>query len=224
MQAPSEHYGAGLSLDAMAPHWAQQAKIHSSRVRTDAELRKSGPEQLAARVAANEPGALEELYDTTSRMVFGLALRIVGDRAAAEEVTLDVYLQVWRQAAKFDASRASFLSWLMLLARSRALDYLRSKPSKARKQEQELDPADDRRFGAEGTSFVEARQMRESVSAALDGLDAARREAIELAFYEGCSHSEIAERLSLPLGTVKTRIRTGLQQLRSSLEAYRGSL
>jgi RNA polymerase sigma-70 factor (ECF subfamily) len=110
------------------------------------------------------------------------------------------------------------------LARSRALDYLRSKPGRAQKREQELDETVERQVEtAEPDNAAYMRELREGVTAALGQLDSARREAIELAFYEGCSHSEIADRLRLPLGTVKTRIRTGMQQLRQSLAAYRGN-
>ena len=174
---------------------------------------------------AQDADALRELYEQTSRLVFGLILRIVGDRAAAEEVALDVYLQVWRQAAKYDPSRASFLSWLTLLARSRALDYLRSKPSRARKQEQELESLE--RDSASGEAGPEtaawAATRRKAILEAMAELDDGRRTAIEMAFFEGYSHSEIAERVGAPLGTVKTRIRAGMRQLREQLAAYKGA-
>ena len=181
-------------------------------------------ERLAARLAAQDSDALRELYDATSRLVFGLVLRIVRDRGAAEEVTLDAYLQVWRQASKYDPERASLLSWLTLIARSRALDYVRSKAGRARAQEQVLDPLEHQgaseQAGPETAAW--AADRRRAILEALSGLDGQRRTAIELAFYEGYSHTEIAEKVGAPLGTVKTRIRAGMQQLRRQLAAYQG--
>jgi RNA polymerase sigma-70 factor (ECF subfamily) len=213
-------------LDAVGGSLAMRGKMAQHFVPGTAEPQGPGPERLLGRLAARDPNALGELYDTTSRLVFGLVYRIVGDHASAEEVTLDVYLQVWRQAEKYDPSRASFVSWLMLLARSRALDYLRSKPGRARRQEQELDPREHEGQAESATPDQDAwaADRRQAITAALRQLDEGRRVAIELAFYEGCSHSEIADRLNLPLGTVKTRIRAGMQQLREQLQPYRGAM
>jgi RNA polymerase sigma-70 factor (ECF subfamily) len=191
---------------------------------SDAKALEPGPQRLAGRLASQDPDALRELYDQTSRLVFGLILRIVGDRAAAEEIALDVYLQVWRRAGSYDPERASFLSWLTLLARSRALDYLRSKQGRARAKEQELDPLAHASGGSpEPDAAAWAADRRKAVLCALSTLDQPRRAAIEMAFFEGYSHSEIAERLDAPLGTVKTRIRTGMRQLREQLAAYKGA-
>lgn len=166
--------------------------------------------------ARGDQSALGELYDATSRLVFGLVLRIVGDRASAEEVLLDVYTQAWRQAANYDEARGAPLAWLMTIARSRAIDRIRSS-----KHDQHKDPLDavseisDREPSPEQATVDSER--RQLVRAALDTLPAEQREVVELAYYSGLSHSEIASRLGQPLGTVKTRTRLAMIKLRDML-------
>lgn len=179
-------------------------------------LRDSEWEALIRRVAAGDQAALTHLYDGTSRLVFGLILRIIAERASAEEVLLDVYTQVWRQAASYDSNRGAPLAWLMTIARSRAIDRLRSS-----KHDQSKDSID---AVAELTATTidpeQASQLSERqriVRTALDSLSREQREVIELAYYSGLSHSEIALKLGQPLGTVKTRTRLGLIKLRDML-------
>jgi RNA polymerase sigma-70 factor (ECF subfamily) len=166
--------------------------------------------------ARGDQSALGELYDATSRLVFGLVLRIVGDRASAEEVLLDVYTQAWRQAAHYDEARGAPLAWLMTIARSRAIDRIRSS-----KHDQQKDPLDavaeisDREPSPEQATVDSER--RQLVRAALETLPAEQREVLELAYYSGLSHSEIASRLGQPLGTVKTRTRLAMIKLRDML-------
>lgn len=166
--------------------------------------------------ARGDQSALGELYDATSRLVFGLVLRIVGDRASAEEVLLDVYTQAWRQAANYDAERGAPLAWLMTIARSRAIDRIRSS-----RHDQLKDPLDavaeitDREPSPEQATVDSER--RRLVRAALETLPAEQREVVELAYYSGLSHSEIASRLGQPLGTVKTRTRLAMIKLREML-------
>ena len=166
--------------------------------------------------ARGDQSALGELYDATSRLVFGLVLRIVGDRASAEEVLLDVYTQAWRQAANYDEARGAPLAWLMTIARSRAIDRIRSS-----KHDQQKDPLDavaelsDREPSPEQATVDSER--RQLVRAALDTLPTEQREVVELAYYSGLSHSEIASRLGQPLGTVKTRTRLAMIKLRDML-------
>ncbi|HYV05599.1 MAG TPA: sigma-70 family RNA polymerase sigma factor [Blastocatellia bacterium] len=166
--------------------------------------------------ARGDQSALGELYDATSRLVFGLVLRIVGDRASAEEVLLDVYTQAWRQAANYDEARGAPLAWLMTIARSRAIDRIRSS-----KHDQQKDPLDavaeisDREPSPEQATVDSER--RQLVRAALETLPAEQREVLELAYYSGLSHSEIASRLGQPLGTVKTRTRLAMIKLRDML-------
>ena len=174
-------------------------------------------ELLINRVADGEQSALSELYDSTSRIVFGLILRIVTDRSSAEEVLLDVYTQVWRQASSFDATRGSPLAWLMTIARSRAIDRLRSGKTEQSAREP-LETAGELTSTAadpEQTSVISERQK--IVRSALDSLSSEQREVIELAYYSGLSHSEIALKLGQPLGTVKTRTRLGMMKLRDLL-------
>jgi RNA polymerase sigma-70 factor (ECF subfamily) len=172
---------------------------------------------LIARLERGDSAAMSALYDGTNRLVYGLCTRILGNRADAEEVTLDVYMQAWRQAARYDASRGEPVSWLLTIAHSRAIDRLRSQAG-ARRREQPLDEAaslpslcDDPETG--GAVSQRARVVR----AALARISPGEREALELAFFEGLTHTEVAIHLGLPLGTVKSRIRLGLQRLRDNL-------
>ena len=180
--------------------------------------------RLIGRIAQTDRHALAELYDASSSQVFGLVLRLVGDRAAAEEIALDVYTQVWKRASQYDPSRGSASSWLLLIARSRAIDHLRSSVRKTRDAERPLDPAvaqvSDHSANPEEVVLLQGR--RQLVRSALESLDSRKREAIDLAFYSGLTHTEIADRLGLPVGTVKTRIRSGMIRLRELLEPFAG--
>jgi RNA polymerase sigma-70 factor (ECF subfamily) len=168
-------------------------------------------------VAEGDQSALAALYDATNRVVFGLVLRILSDRSTAEEVLLDVYTQVWRQAALYDRKRGAPLAWLMTIARSRAIDRFRS----GRLDQQNRESLDDLGHLSsaslnpeENTALSERQRL---VRAALNSLSVEQREVIELAYYGGLSHSEIALRLGQPLGTVKTRTRLGMMKLREAL-------
>ena len=172
---------------------------------------------LIKRVADGDQYALNTLYDSTNRLVFGLVLRILNDRSTAEEVILDVYTQVWRQAALYDRSRGAPLAWIVTIARSRAIDRLRS----GRLEQQSKEPIDAvgevraTTISPEEATFSSERQRL--IRSALDALSPEQREVIELAYYSGLSHTEIAARLGQPLGTVKTRTRLGMMKLRESL-------
>ncbi len=174
---------------------------------------------LVARTVNGEGDALAALYDATAPLVHGLALRILGDRGAAEEVTADVYLQVWRQAVRYDATRGTPLAWLLMLARSRAIDRLRARAGRLRDLEsaQAAEALPSLAAGPDEDAVVAER--RRIVVAALGRLAPEQRAPIELAYYAGKSHSEIAIVLGLPLGTVKTRIRLGMTRLRDVLAA-----
>jgi RNA polymerase sigma-70 factor (ECF subfamily) len=166
------------------------------------------------RIAAGDQSALAALYDTTNRLIYGMALRILGNPADAEEVTLDIYTQVWRNASNFDERRGSVVAWLTTMARSRSIDRLRSATNRSRREE----PLADLDTPAVGPAPMQPGVGRE-VQAALKTLAPEQREAIELAYWYGYSHSELAARLGQPLGTVKTRIRMGMMKLRSQLGA-----
>jgi 1-acyl-sn-glycerol-3-phosphate acyltransferase len=173
--------------------------------------------QCMERIAQGDGEALGRLYDGTHSLVYGLALRILGDTADAEEVTLDVYSQVWKTAGNFDLYRGTVSAWLVMLARSRAIDRLRAGAARRQREETrgELPDAPASTVSPEEVSLLS--QQRRLVRAALDTLAPEQREAIELAFFSGLSHSELASRLGQPLGTVKTRIRLGMMKLRELL-------
>ena len=179
---------------------------------------------LLARISQGDEAALGVFYDATSARVFGLAIAILRNPSAAEEATLDVYSQVWRQAGRFDPAKGNATGWLLTLARSRAIDLLRSR-SRTLDQEEALDGTfhlRDEDPGPERASLEAERARR--VRAALAALPPEQRQAIEAAFFGGLSHSEVAAALGQPLGTIKTRIRTGLSALRRALASVQEDL
>ena len=191
--------------------------------------------ELVHAIAGGNPDALGSLYDRHASAVMGLCLRVLGVRADAEEVLSDVFLQVWEQAERYEVSRGSVVSWLMNLARSRAIDRLRSVGRRERIVAATEDPAAvaDRAPAAAAAArgsesaaepFREAAlgQQRSRVEAALRALEPSQRRAVELSFFEDLSHSEIAQQLGEPLGTVKSRIRQGLIRLRDGLRSQYG--
>jgi RNA polymerase sigma-70 factor (ECF subfamily) len=167
--------------------------------------------------ADGDSRALASLYDETCSLVYGIALRVLRNEADAEEVTSDVYLQAWRNAATFDAARGSVNAWLTMLARSRSIDRLRVR-SRARKEEALDTVASVPAPGETPESASWLGQQRGCVRAALQCLSPEQREAIELAYFSGLTQSELAERLQQPLGTIKTRIRLGMIKLRERLQ------
>ncbi len=177
---------------------------------TDAALM----EQLIRR----EPGALERLYDRHARAVYSLVLRIAQQAATAEEIVQDVFLQLWRNAHRYQASRGPLEPWLFTLARNRALDHLRLKREKQRRREETLELPPAAVTAPNPEHLMDRQQRAERVRALMYSLPEAQRRAIELAFFEGMTHSEIAATLREPLGTVKSWIRTGLLRLREALE------
>jgi RNA polymerase sigma-70 factor (ECF subfamily) len=169
------------------------------------------------RAATGDADALACLYDGTVSLVYGLALRILRDSGGAEEITEDVYMQVWRQAARYDPARGSVVRWLLTVTRSRAIDCLRAGAAQ-RERSAPLDEAADVLDTAPGPEHAAREgERRRLVRAALARLSAEQREAVELAYFRGMSHSEIAAHVGAPLGTVKTRIRLGMDRLRASL-------
>ncbi len=180
--------------------------------------------QLITQTAQGDQAALATFYDRTSPQVFGLIYKILNNREAAEEVTLDVYTQVWRQAHTYDAARGTPGAWLMTLARTRAIDQFRSGATEHGRMES-LDAVE--LFASDGETpeqDVENQERRRYVQQALAALTPEQRQAVALAYFYGMSQSEIAERLQLPLGTVKTRIRLGMIKLREALAPYETGL
>jgi RNA polymerase sigma-70 factor (ECF subfamily) len=172
---------------------------------------------LVQRVATGDQAALAALYDTTNRLVYGLVLRVLGDASSAEEVLLDVYTQVWRQAASYDINRGGPLAWLTTIARSRAIDRLRSGWQDQQRKEPLDALGDAPAAAASPEEMTVASERQRFVREALSSLTPEQREVIELAYYSGLSHSEIATKLNQPLGTVKTRTRLGMMKLREAL-------
>lgn len=174
-----------------------------------------------ARMARGEHDALAELYDRHARPVYSLALRILQDRADAEDVVQEAFAQAWAQASRYDVQRGVVAAWLLTLARSRAIDRLRSRrarPDLAGGETTATDVADA--AATPDLQLLSAEQV-DRVRAALRDLPALQRVTLELAYYEGLSHAEIAEQLEQPLGTVKTRIRQGMIRLREALAGTR---
>jgi RNA polymerase sigma-70 factor (ECF subfamily) len=168
------------------------------------------------RVASGERDALADLYDQTSHLVYSLALRILRDEPAAEDVVIEVYTHAWRTASAFEPVRGSASAWLLTLTRSRALDALRAR--RRNRAQEPLEAASEIQSDAPGPEDLNvAAERQRFVVGALQGLVVEQREAIELAYFGGLSHSEIAARLEQPLGTVKTRIRLGMMKLRETL-------
>jgi RNA polymerase sigma-70 factor, ECF subfamily len=167
---------------------------------------------LLERIAAGDQAALGELYDIFAPLVNGLALRIVRDTADAEDVVQEVFVQIWRQAARYDAARGTPEAWLCTMARTRALDRLRRRASRREETEDQAPPPTD----------VPRNEERLAVREALQVLSPDQRRALELAYYEGLTQTEIAARLGEPLGTVKTRIRSAMIRLRDALGRANG--
>jgi RNA polymerase sigma-70 factor (ECF subfamily) len=177
------------------------------------------------RVASADQGALGELYDATSPTVFGLVRRIVGDYSAAEEVTIDVYTQVWRLASAYSEERGSPVTWLLMIARSRAIDHLRSRARRLKEQERPIEVAfDHSQPGPDPETAAISGKRRQIVRDTLANLEPEQVAMLQLAFFEGLSHDEIASKTGIPLGTVKTRIRAGMMRMRELLEVRQGAL
>lgn len=181
--------------------------------------------ELVGRAAGGDNEAIAALYDRYGGVLYAVAYRVAGQRADAEDAVIEAFAQAWRDAYRFEASRGSVAGWLIMIARTRALDIVRARTRRDRitatasSQEPQGLPA----MGAwrsDPSDSYDHVERRERVQAALAMLSPPQRQAIELAFFEGLSQSEIAERLEEPLGTIKTRVRLGMQKLRESLRPF----
>jgi RNA polymerase sigma-70 factor (ECF subfamily) len=169
---------------------------------------------LLARIAARDPSAIATLYDRHSRMLYSLILRILRDRSESEDVLQDVFVRAWTKVETYNRDLGSPLAWLIRIARNRAIDRLRARDVRDRSAEDVPKPAEA--ASPEATAALSERQR--AVWRALDVLTPDQRQLIECAYFRGLSQTELAAEFSLPLGTVKTRIRTGLQALRRELQ------
>lgn len=179
--------------------------------------REATDEALLERVRRKDPDALATLYDRYARQVYGLALGLLRDPGAAEEITQEVFFSVWQRAGTFDPSRGSFAGWVMSLAHHKAVDRLRRLRVRKTEAADEATP-DAVDVVEEVLRLLESERVRK----ALQALPPGQREVIVLAYYGGLTQREIAERLGLPLGTVKTRTRDGLLRLREALRSFEG--
>jgi len=169
---------------------------------------------LVRSIAAGDQLALHALYERSHRVVFTLMMRITANRETAEELTVDVFHDIWRRASCYDAANGTVLGWMMNQARSRAIDRLRFDSRKKRRQGSDIPPSE---IAPDPRDLIELREQTESLRAALATLTPNERQAIETTFFAGLTHVEAAERLKQPLGTIKTRIRSALHKLRDAL-------
>ncbi len=176
------------------------------------------PEALLGQVALGNRAAFETLYRDTSSRLFGICLRVLNQRAEAEEVLQEVYTSVWRKAAQFDATRASAMSWLSMMARNKSIDRLRAMP--ARSTHTPLETADEVEDpGASPAQQAQTLTDRARLENCLEQLEPKRHSLIRAAFFDGSTYEELAARIEAPLGSVKSWIRRGLMQLRTCLES-----
>jgi RNA polymerase sigma-70 factor (ECF subfamily) len=166
---------------------------------------------LVARVRARDESAMAALYDRYSSLVYAVALRVLGDTAAAEDVLQEIFLQLWRKPSAFDAARGSMGAWLSVIARNRSIDALRKRKPETDIEDVVLSVETNFAQNADrGRALLKIREV-------LGKMAAPQRSALEMAFFEGLTHTEIAEKTGEPLGTIKTRIRAGLLSLRAAV-------
>jgi RNA polymerase sigma-70 factor, ECF subfamily len=179
-------------------------------------LRFPEDNDLARRLKSRDPGIIGELYDRYGRIAFTLILRIVHDRAVAEDLVQECFLRVWTRSQAFDAERGSLGPWILTVARNQALDYIRSVQGRVWNDMASADNEHPQVFRNWENDMLDGVRLQQ-VRSALERLNDKQRTVIELAYFEGLSHSEMAERLKEPLGTVKTWVRTALKTLRDEL-------
>lgn len=184
---------------------------------SEGDKQRSALTEALARVANGDETALKAVYDLTSAKLFGICLRILNDRGDAEDALQEVYVSVWRRASRFDAARASPVTWLATIARNRAIDRLRS--SSRRRPAEGVDAALDLADPAPGPDAEsEADDQRRRLDGCVEELEEKTRVAIRTAFFDGLTYSALAARAEVPLGTMKSWIRRGLAKLRECLE------
>jgi RNA polymerase sigma-70 factor (ECF subfamily) len=201
-----------------------RSRLDACDMHSAGSLSPAADRELVARAATGDERAMSDLYDRYGTVLYAVAYRVVGQRADAEEVVVEAFTQAWRDASRFEAARGSVAAWLTMIARSRALDLVRARGRRdklaASAALSGLDAGPAPSAGENPADRAEDDERRRMVRQAIEALSPPQRQAIELAFFEGLSQSEIAARLNEPLGTVKTRVRLGMQKLRESLRPY----
>ena len=190
----------------------------SSTHNRDSNAADAHMQALVTAIAAHDEQALADLYETTLNRVYGVALRITRNAQAAEEVSEDVYWQVWREAPRFDAQRGNVTAWLLTIARSRALDYLRKADDAELCEEPEALLLDEPSHEGDPQDLLAATQNNAKLNQALQQLEPVQRQLVAMAFFRGLTHEEIAAFSNMALGTVKSHIRRALKQLHDVLE------
>ena len=195
---------------------AKPALVADGSSRPDSSEARRRLSDALARAGRGSRSALAEVYEATSAKLFGICLRILNDRAEAEDALQDIYLNVWRKAGSFDAERASPITWLATLARNRSIDRLRAGGSRRSEPVEAAlaipDPSPD------AAAALETAETGRSLAACIEELETQRAEAIRTAFFGGATYADLAERSGVPLGTMKSWVRRGLLQLRECLE------
>lgn len=174
---------------------------------------------MVARIARGDSAAFAAFYDRHASQVLGLLFKMLRRRAEAEEMLQEVFLQVWREAERYRPQGSTPRGWIFMMARSRAIDRIRSASARVRREETSAEDPIHASVPPSGPERLEERERRQRVASALAELPTEQRTAIEHAFFRGLSHREVAEHLNEPLGTVKSRILLGMRKLRRSLEA-----
>lgn len=174
---------------------------------------------LVALLRTRPAAGVALLYDTYGRLVYSVALRIVGDHGLAEEITQDVFVRCWSSIGRFEASRGSLATWMLTIAHHRAVDELRSRRNRERRREL---PDEQLAWMAAPDPALDDALLRGEIQAALGGLPEAQREVIQLVYWGGLTRREVAEQLSIPLGTVHTRLRLGMEKLRGLVDRMFG--
>ena len=210
--------GQGIRRVALDPPRSSRLAVHDVLVPPGADL------ELVRRMAAGDESALGTLYDRYSPLLHAVALRIVGDPDDAEEVLEDAFWQAWRQAGRYEQARGGLSTWLVMIARSRAVDRVRARRRVREERWEEMPPATVETQGDPAASpfdHAESDELRRMVGRAVATLPPEQRQTVELAYFRGMSQTEIAEATGQPLGTVKTRARLALQKLRDALVTLR---
>jgi RNA polymerase sigma-70 factor (ECF subfamily) len=180
--------------------------VSSSRVQPD-----SSDAALIARIRAGDEDAMAQVYDRYSQIVYSVALRVLGDTGAAEDMMQEIFMQLWRKPQSFDSNRGSLGAWLAVIARHRSIDQLRKRKPETDFEDVIVSVDANLEYETDKNMFLA------KVRGLLSSMPADQRRTLELAFFEGLTHSEVAEKMGEPLGTVKTRIRAGLMAMRKAL-------